>query len=142
MGIHPELLRGIEPFPTGELKPYDAGYVAGWIVERYQIDLLAAAQRARDAMDASLQARCAQQIPGDTFRNLSVRTDYSAQTFTHILAPAWFLSYTYGARVFQCTMNGINGAIRGEYPKSPWKVALLVLAILLGVWIALRLGTH
>ena len=66
-------LRGIEPFPTQELKPYDAGYVAGWVVERYQIDLVGAAQRARAAMDAKLQALCAQQIPGDTYRNLVVR---------------------------------------------------------------------
>jgi hypothetical protein len=142
VGIHPELLRGIEPFPTGELKPYDAGYVAGWIVERYQIDLVAAAQRARDAMDAKLQALCAQQIPGDTFRNLDVNADYSAQTFKHILAPVWLLSYTFGARAFQCAMNGVNGTIRGEYPKSPWKVALLVLVIFFIVWIVLRMGSR
>jgi hypothetical protein len=140
VGIHPELLRGIEPFPTGELKPYDAGYVAGWIVERYQIDLVAAAQRAREAMDAKLQTLCAQQIPGDTFRNLSVRANYSGQTFKHILAPVWFLSYNYGARAFQCVMNGVSGAIRGEYPKSPWKVALLVLAIFIFVVIVFFLG--
>ncbi len=140
VGVHPELLRGIEPFPTVELKPYDAGFVAGWVVERYQIDLVAAAQRARDAMDAKVQALCAQQVPGDTFRNLSVRTDYSGQTFKHILAPVWLLSYTYGARAFQCAMNGVTGAIRGEYPKSPWKVALLVLVILVIVVIAFSLG--
>ena len=74
------------------------GYVAGWVVERYQIDLVAAAQRSRDAMDAKVQALCAQQVPGDTFRNLRVRTDYSGQTFKHILAPVWLLTYTYGAR--------------------------------------------
>ena len=142
VGIRAELLRGIEPFPTTELKPYDAGFVAGWIVERYQIDLPAAAQRARDAMDLQLQTLCAQQIPGDTFRNLSVHADYSAQTFKHLLAPVWFLSYNYGARVFQCAMNGINGTIRGEYPKSPWKVALLVLAILIVLWIVLAFGAH
>jgi hypothetical protein len=140
VGIHADLLRGIEPFPTNELKHYDAGFVAGWIVERYQIDLIAAAQRAREAMDAKLQTLSAQQVPGDTFRNLSVRADYSAQTFKHILAPVWFLSYTYGARVFQCAINGVNGAIRGEYPKSPWKIALLVLAILIVVVFAVSLG--
>ena len=72
VGVQPALVRGIEPFPTHELKPYDAGYVAGWVVERYQIDLVGAAQRARAAMDAKLQALCAQQMPGDTYRNLVV----------------------------------------------------------------------
>jgi len=140
VGVHPGLLRGIEPFPTQELHPYDAGYVAGWVVERYQIDLVAAAQRARDAMDAKVQALCAQQIPGDTFRNLVVRTDYSGQTFKHILAPVWLLTYTFGARAFQCALNGVTGAVRGEYPKSPWKIALIVLAIFIVVLIALWVG--
>ncbi len=140
VGVHADLLRGIEPFPTGESRPYDAGYVAGWVVERYQIDLIAAAQRARDAMDAKIRSLAAQRVPGDTFRNLSVRASYSAQTFKHILAPVWLLSYTYGARVFQCAMNGVTGAISGEYPKSPWKVALLVLAIIVVVFIVLSLG--
>ena len=142
VGIHPQLLRGIEPFPTADLRPYDPGFVAGWIVERYQIDLAAAARRARDAMDAKLQDLCAQQIPGDTFRNLAVSADYSAQTFKHILAPVWLLSYTYGARVFQCAMNGVTGAIRGEYPKSPWKIALLALAILIVLAIVLSTGSR
>jgi hypothetical protein len=140
VGVHPDLLRGVEPFPMQALKPYDAGFVAGWIVERYQIDLVAAAQRARDAMDAKVRVMCGQQVPGDTFRNLEVRADYSAQTFKHILAPIWFLSYNYGTRAFQCVMNGVTGAIRGEYPKSPWKVALLVLAILVVVVVVLSLG--
>ena len=140
VGVHPELLRGIEPFPTQDLRAYDAGYVAGWVVERYQIDLVAAAQRARDAMDAKVQALCAQQIPGDTFRNLVVHSDYSGQTFKHILAPIWLLTYTFGARVFQCALNGVTGAVRGEYPKSPWKIALIVLAILVVVLIALSLS--
>ncbi len=140
VGVHQDLVRGIEPFPTAELKPYDPAYVAGWVVERYQIDLVAAAQRARDAMDAKVQALCAQQIPGDTFRNLEVRTDYSRQTFKHILAPVWLLSYTYGARAFQCALNGVTGAIRGEYPKSPWKIALIVLVLFVVVVIAFSLG--
>jgi Zn finger protein HypA/HybF involved in hydrogenase expression len=75
VGVQPALVRGIEPFPTHDAKPYDAGYVAGWVVERYQIDLVGAAQRARAAMDAKLRALCAQQIPGDTYRNLVVHAD-------------------------------------------------------------------
>jgi hypothetical protein len=66
-----------------------------------------------------------------------VRSDYSGQTFKHILAPVWLLTYNYGARAFQCALNGVTGAVRGEYPKSPWKIALLVLAIFIVVVIAL-----
>ena len=140
VGVHAGLLRSIEPFPTQELKPYDAGFVAGWVVERYQIDLLAAAQNSRATMDAKTQSLCAAQIPGDTYRNLNVRSDYSGQTFKHILAPIWLLTYTFGAKSFQCLMNGVTGAIQGEYPKSPWKIALLVLAIFIGVVIVLSLS--
>jgi hypothetical protein len=142
IGVHPGLLRGIEPFPTRELVPYDAGYVAGWVVERYQIDLLAAAKAARDAMDAKLQQMCGAQVPGDTYRNLQVQANFYGQTFKHVLAPVWLLSYTFGARAFQAVMNGVTGTIQGEYPKSWVKITLLVIAIVIGVMIVLSLGSH
>ncbi len=140
VGVHPRLLRGIEPFPTATLRHYDAGYVAGWVVERYQIDLVAAAQRARDAMDAKVQSMCAQAVPGDTYRNLAVDIDYSRQTFKHILAPVWLMSYSYGARSYQCVQNGVTGAIEGEYPKSAWKIALLALAALVAIVIVMAVA--
>ena len=37
-------------------------------------------------------------------------------------------------------MNGVTGAVRGEYPKSPWKIALLVLAIFIVVMIVMSLA--
>jgi hypothetical protein len=139
VGVHPALLRGIEPFPTttGTLKQYDPGFVAGWVVERYQVDLVTATQQARAAMDGKITALCAAQIPGDTYRNLDVRRQYDRQTFKHVLAPVWLMSYTYGARSFQCVQNGVTGAIAGEYPKSPWKVMLLVVALLIAVIIVM-----
>ena len=142
VGVHPGLLRGIEPFPTNELVAYDPGYVAGWVVERYQIDLVSASKAARDAMDAELQQLCAAQIPGDTYRNLQVQANYSGQTFKHILAPVWLLSYTFGAKAFQAVMNGVSGTIQGEYPKSWVKITLLVLAILVVLIIAMSMSNR
>jgi hypothetical protein len=142
VGVHPALLRGVEPFPTGDLRPYDAAYLAGWVVERYQIDLVTAAKAAREAMDEELRRLCAAQIPGDTYRNLDVRASYTAQTFKHILAPIWLLTYNFGSRGFQAVMNGVTGAIQGEYPKSWVKLTLLGIAIVIAVIIVLSLGTH
>jgi uncharacterized membrane protein YidH (DUF202 family) len=91
-------------------------------------------------MDAKLIALCASQIHGDTYRNLAVQSDYSGQTFKHILAPVWLLTYTYGARRFQCVQNGVTGRVSGQYPKSPWKVALLVLAVIIVIVLVITLG--
>lgn len=129
-GVQPNLLRKVEPFPTKQLTPYKAGYLSGWVVERYQIDLLAAARQAREAMDEKTTSLCAQEVPGDTQRNLNVTSDYSGQTFKHILVPVWLLTYGYGARTFQVVINGFTGAISGRYPKSWVKILLAVLGAL------------
>jgi hypothetical protein len=135
-GVHEKLLRKMEPFPTTkELKGYDPGYVSGWVVEQYQIDLVAAAQASRSRMDAELRSMCASQVPGDTHRNLQVEADYSAQTFKHILLPVWLLSYTYGARTFQVAVNGATGKVAGEYPISWIKVAIVTVAVIMVVLI-------
>lgn len=138
-GLHADLLRRIEPFPTADLVPYDPAYVSGWAVEQYQIDLVAAAARSRAQMDEKLRALCAAQVPGDTFRNLRVEADYSGQTFKHILAPVWILSYTYGARSYQVLVNGFTGTIAGEQPYSWVKIALAIAAVLFAVFLILSL---
>jgi hypothetical protein len=130
-GVRRDLLSKIEPFPTTtELRPYDPGYVAGWVVEQYQIDLIAAAQHSREAMDAKLRSLCASQVPGDTHRNLRVRASYSGQTFKHILAPVWLLTYGYGRKNYQVLVNGCTGSIAGDRPYSWIKITLFVLFLL------------
>ena len=42
----------------------------------------------------------------------------------------WLLSYDYGRRGFQCAINGVTGTVAGEYPKSAWKIALIVVTII------------
>jgi hypothetical protein len=122
------LLRGIEPFPTETLAPYDPGYLAGWVVERYQIDLPAAAQRSRQQMEEELREMCAQAVPGDTQRNLVVRASYRDQTFKHILAPVWLVAYTYSGKTYQVLVNGVTGTISGRRPWSWIKITLAALA--------------
>ncbi len=136
------MLRKIEPFPTKELVPYNPGFLSGWVVERYQIDLIAAAQEARAEMDAQIQRMCASQVPGDTHRNLQVSSRYTAQTFKHILTPIWLLTYNYGARAFQVVINGYTGVIAGKYPKSWIKITLAVLALLAALGVLLLLTQH
>ncbi len=139
-GVQPQILRKIEPFPTKELAPYQPGYLSGWVVERYQIDLGTAAKAAREEMDEELRGMCAAQVPGDTHRNLQVAADYSGQTFKHILVPIWLLTYDYGRRNFQVVINGYTASIAGAYPKSWIKIVMAVLAVLAAVGVFLILS--
>jgi len=126
-GVDLNLLRKIEPFPTKQLKPYDPGFLSGWTVEHYQIDLVAAAQKSRDRMDGKVRSMCASDVPGDTHRFLQVDAHYSEQTFKHILTPVWLLTYRYRTKIYQVLINGYTGEIAGNYPKSFWKIFLLVI---------------
>jgi hypothetical protein len=131
VGVDSGKLRRIEPFPTALLVPFDPGYLAGWTVERYQIDLVAAAERGRQDMINELRRLCAKQVPGDTQRNLVVDASFHEQTFKHILAPVWLMTYVYGAKSYQVVVNGVTGSIAGSRPYSWIKVTLLVFALLL-----------
>lgn len=140
LGLKAGLLRGIEPFPTQDLIPYDPGYVSGWVVEQYQIDLVAAAEKARAQMDAKLQSECASRVPGNTHRNLHVSPSYDRQTFKHVLVPVWVLSYDYGTRSFQVLVNGVTGTISGDRPYSWPKIVGAVAAVLLALLLLLMIA--
>ena len=141
-GVQPHLMRAVEPFPTttDQLKPYDPGYLSGWTVERYQLDLVAAAEQGRQRMLAGIRDLASQDIRADTQRNLQVQAQFSGQTFKHVLLPIWLVGYRYGARDFQVVINGATGQVAGDYPKSWVKIAFAVLAALLVLWVIVWLN--
>lgn len=139
-GVHPKLLRAVEPFPTvSDLKPYAHEFVRGWTVERYQVDLRRAADLNMEEMESQVRALCSAQVPGDTQRNLVVDAQYSGRSFKHILVPVWLVSYTYGSKTFQVVANGYTGKISGEWPVSWVKVFFAVVAALLAAVIVFAL---
>jgi Zn finger protein HypA/HybF involved in hydrogenase expression len=130
-GVHASLLAELEPFPTTTaLLPYDPGYLTGWVVEQYQIDLIEAAQNSRDRMTEIVRQECSNQVPGDTQRGLRIAPAFSRQTFKHTLLPVWLLTYTYSSKTYQVAVNGATGKIAGEYPLSWVKITI---AIILGL---------
>ena len=139
-GVDADLLEEVEPFPTAELVPYDTAFLSGFVVEHYQVVLFEAAERSRAAMTRKLHDLAAAQVPGDTYRNLQIHPQFSGQTFKHVLVPVWLLTYQYRAKAYQVVVNGYTGKTAGRYPKSPWKVALLVIVIILVTLIVLMLG--
>jgi hypothetical protein len=142
-GVEASLLRKIEPFPTQtDLKTYDPGFLSGWIVEQYQIDLATAASESRGTMQGEMENLCSAAVPGDTHRSLDVHSHFSNQTFKHILVPIWIVAYTYGAQSYQIVVNGYTAAIAGRHPLSWMKITFAVLGVLLLVLLVALLAAR
>ena len=92
-GVQPDLLRQGRTVShhQGTRHPTTPGFspAGSWSVTRL-ISWSAASMRAK-VMDGKMYSLCAAQVPGDTHRNLHVNSDYSGQTFKHILVPVWLL---------------------------------------------------
>jgi ribosomal protein S27E len=130
-GLPPDLARAIEPFPTHELVPYEPSYLSGFLAEEYAVGPKEALASAQQRMTEELDAACGREVPGDRFRNLEVRTAWSALAYKNGLFPIWIAAYQYGGKPYRFLVNGVTGKTDGRAPWSWAKIALAVAAAVL-----------
>ena len=129
-GIDAALARNIEPFPTAELTPYEPSYLSGFLAEENAVDLPEALESAKDRMRDDIRTACANEVPGDTQRNLQVQTAFSGLAYKNALLPIWIAAYDYHGKPYRYVVNGVTGKCTGTAPWSWVKITLLVLTIL------------
>jgi hypothetical protein len=137
LALSPERLTSLEPWDLEALRSYDPAFLSGFKAQRYQVDLAGGFERAKEVIAPAIEARIRQDIGGDEQMIESVSTNYSDVTFKHLLLPVYAGAYRYNGKPYQIMVNGRTGEIQGERPYSFWKIALLVLTILVFVVILL-----
>ncbi len=130
-GLPPDLARAVEPFPTPDLVPYEPSYLSGFLAEEYAVGAKEALSSARERMTQELYAACGDEVPGDRFQNLSVRTAWSGLTCKSGLLPIWIAAYRYADKPYRFLVNGVTGKTDGHAPLSWVKIALAVAAAVL-----------
>jgi predicted RNA-binding Zn-ribbon protein involved in translation (DUF1610 family) len=128
--IPPHLNRGLQPWSTGELEPFQDQFLAGLKTERYAVDLKDGLIIAKRLMEPTIMQLIREDIGGDHQQIHSTDTRYLGITFKHCLLPVWVANYRYHEKLFQILINGRTGKVSGERPYSWWKIGALVLAIL------------
>jgi DNA-directed RNA polymerase subunit RPC12/RpoP len=123
----------LAPWDMQSLAPYNESYLAGFRAERYQVGLEAGFERAREVMAPQIVQDCKANIGGDHQRVHSVNTSYGAITYKHILLPIWLAAYQFRGKTFRFVINGRSGAVQGERPYSPAKIALAVGGVILAI---------
>ncbi|MCW5591598.1 MAG: zinc ribbon domain-containing protein [Burkholderiales bacterium] len=122
------------------LVPYQPEFVSGYQAEAYQVTLREGFPIAKQSIDEAVRALIRRDIGGDQQRIHSVSTRYADVKFKHVLLPAWISAYRYRDKVYRFLINGQTGEVSGESPKSWWKIALLVAAVLVVLFLVLLAG--
>ncbi len=131
--VDESLVKGLEPFDTKALVGYKSEYLAGMVAEDYQFDMKECWPKAKAEIDEQIRQECSRMVPGDTQRNLQVRTSYQNRRYKLCLLPIWIASYRYQQKPYRYMVNGQTGKVYGEAPYSWIKITLTVMAIVAAV---------
>ena len=129
-GIPQDKATLIYPYNMKEVVNFDPQLMLGWEAEIYNIDVKKGYETAEKQMDEQIRAQSMSLIGGDTQREVRVMSQKFNQTFKHIILPIWICSYIFNGKTFNFLINGQTGKIYGKKPKSPIKIALTVLSVI------------
>lgn len=129
-GISLEESHAIQPYHLGSLQRFRPFFLAGWMAEEFCIKREEAARQTVDEYRRRQEREIAYFLPGDTHRQLEVRTELEINDSDLILLPVHVLSYRYRDRVFHFLVNGQTGKVVGQKPWSGRRVSAMVLAVL------------
>ena len=119
----------LTPWDMGALVPYNPEFLAGFQAEGYTVSLSDGHGEARDRMSNVILQDVRRDIGGDEQRVHNVDTDWSDETFKHILLPIWMAAYKYNGKSYRFLVNGQTGEVQGERPWSVWKIAFAVVLV-------------
>ncbi len=125
--VDANLMERLGDFKLKGLKPFKKEYIAGFTAEKYSKSLKEGWNGAKGSIDSDIYHGIRRQVGGDEFRLVNRSTNYGDVKFKHILLPVWMSSYTFKDKIYNYIVNGQTGKVSGEYPKSPGKIAAVVI---------------
>lgn len=113
----------------------------GTLHERFEATRSAARRMVVDALEEGAKDQLrAGVIPGTRFRKVAVELLLRGLSSERLLLPTYVLAYRYRSRVYRVLVHGQDPEhVIGQAPRSPWKVALVAVAVAALVAVVLRL---
>jgi len=112
------LLGALETFDLRQARPYDPAYLADWPAETYQRTMSDAALIARQRVFARCRERVGWEQGGE-IKDLSISSAGMAiDSYRLILVPLWLSAFDVQGRRCRVAVNGADGTVRGEAPRS------------------------
>lgn len=129
-----DLMESIEPFNFNEAVDFQAAYLAGYLADKYDVDMEASAPRANERIRNSAEDELKKTVTG--FNNVNARgtnIQLLGGMAKYALYPVWLLNTDFKGEKFTFAMNGQTGKFIGDLPIDKTKMATMFGGITVGV---------
>ena len=123
------LLNKLPEFGVESTIKFNSGYLAGFSSEVFKVPMRDGYEQAKNVMRNTLESLASSDV-----LDIRMRVRWYNEYYRLLMLPVYSTSYLYDKKTYQVVINGENGAITGEYPKSAVKI---ILAILAGIIVAI-----
>ena len=117
-------MESIEPFDYSEMVPFETGYMAGFLADKYDVDAEAAVVRADERINTSAERCLAMAVQG--YDSVSSENDCAftkkASDVHYAMVPVWILTTRYKGEPYTFMMNGQTGEVVGSLPIDEGKL--------------------
>ena len=124
-------LDDIQPYNTTEIVKFNQSFIMGYTVEHYENTVEECKVISEKIMDERNKNAILAGYHYDRVESFSIKSDFSEEKYMYYLLPTYKCDYMYKEKKYTTFMNGQTGKVGGGYPKSPVKITLFVLFILL-----------
>jgi len=125
----------LHEFNPTDLRPYRAGYLAGFAAERHHQSIAQGLAANQPDKKVLIRNRIKRHINKSGVHEIRFQTDTTGIHYRRVLLPVWILHYTYKDVAMKVVVSGIDGRTYGERPFSYWKIAgyaALISAVTIG----------
>ncbi|MEJ8305924.1 hypothetical protein [Saccharibacillus sacchari] len=123
------LLEKSAGFDLSALTPCLPEYTRGCVLAASDVSFSQGWENGRTRIGLLLKIAITRKIGGDSVRDLKIQTDYAGPRFRRVLLPFYAFEHEHRGRRFIGLVNGQNGTVAGDVPRSRIKIFATIAAI-------------
>lgn len=126
-----DLMESIEPFNFGEAVDFQTAYLAGYLADKYDVDMETSIPRANERIKRSAEDTLRGTVQGySTVTPRFSSVQLLSGTSKYALYPVWILNTKYKDQNYTFAMNGQTGKFVGNLPVDKGKLAALFAGVM------------
>ena len=112
-----ELMESVEPYDFSQAVDFGTAYLAGFLTDKYDIDMQESIGRANERIKKSTEDAFASTVHGySSVIPVSSSVSFEKGSSKYALYPVWLLNTAWNGQKFSFAVNGQTGKVAGDLP--------------------------